>query len=92
MECSRGMQKRRRAAAKEDAVPLLVRGVEEVQPPEQRIGSQLRGAEQIAPTVGLGLAEAEQLLHATLRIAPDPAMDRRQQTIECTSRRRHRGL
>ena len=79
--CSGSVQKRGRAAVEKDAVPLLVGGMEEVQPAEQRIGSQLRGAEQIAPAVGLGLAEAEQLLHASLGIAPDPAVNRLQEAV-----------
>ena len=38
-------------------------------------------SEQIAPSVCLGLAEPEQLLHALLRIAPDPVMGRLQEAV-----------
>ncbi|HEV2722263.1 MAG TPA: hypothetical protein VG323_19750 [Thermoanaerobaculia bacterium] len=62
---------------------LLIDGVHEVEPAQERIAGQLRGAEQIAAAVGLGLAEAEKFLHAPLGIAPDPMMNGRQQAIDC---------
>ena len=70
------------AAPEKRAVALLVDGVHEVEPAQERIARELRGAEEIAAAVGLGLAEAEKFLHTPLGIAPDPMMDRGQQAIE----------
>jgi hypothetical protein len=56
------------------AVAVFIRRVHEIEAAQQRIGRQLRGAEDVAPAVGLGVAEAQQLVRATSRIAPDPAM------------------
>ena len=77
------LKQRRGAAAKELAVALLIGCVQEEKTAQQRIGSHFGGAQQVAAAVGLGLAETEQLLHAPLAVAPDPAMDRGEHAIEC---------
>jgi len=75
-------RERRGAPAKEHAVAVLVDRMQHVETPEQGIGSQLGGAQDVASTVDLGLAEAAQLLDAPAGIAPDPAVNGRENPIE----------
>src|SRR5258708_9963367 len=53
---------------------MLVNGVSKIRPPQESVRGGLRGADQIAPAVGFGLAEAQQLVRTALRVTPDPAM------------------
>src|SRR5258708_3547856 len=73
--------RRARTAGKEDAVLLRVGGMKKIEAPEKRIGRKWGGAEQIAPAVGLGLADPEHFFHPPLGIAPDPAVNRLQQAV-----------
>jgi hypothetical protein len=54
-----GHQHGRRAPAEHQAVPLLVGGVHEVEPAQQRIARDFGGAQQIAAAVELRLSEPE---------------------------------
>jgi len=65
-------------------VALLVDGVHEVEPAQERIARELGGAEEIAAAVRLRLAETEKFLHPPLGIAPDQMMDGSQQSIKCS--------
>ena len=71
------LQQRRAALAEQIAVAQFVDGVLEIEPAQERIRGELRGAQDIAPAVSFDLREGEQLAHAAIEIAPDPAMDRR---------------
>src|SRR5258708_16089214 len=53
---------------------ILVGGVHEVETTQKRIGSQLRGAKDVASAVRLGLAETEESLRSPRGVAPDPAL------------------
>src|SRR5436190_2576584 len=59
----------------------------QIKPPQDRIWSQFRRAQDITSAIDFGFAEAEQLLHPPLNIPPNPAMDRLQQPIKCCSAR-----
>jgi hypothetical protein len=61
--------------AKNPAVAVFIRRVYEIEAAQERIGRQLRGAKDVAPAVGLGVAEAQQLVRASSGVAPDPAMN-----------------
>jgi hypothetical protein len=70
---------------------MLVDRMQHVETPKQGIGSQLGGAQDVASTVDLGLAEAAQLPDAPSGIAPDPAVDRGQNPIEPDTGHESRG-
>src|SRR6266567_1538867 len=78
-----GTQKRRRPAMEHNAVTKLVDRVFQIEATQERICGNFGCAQNIAPAIGLGLAEAQQLLHTTFCIAPDPTMQRSQHPIEC---------
>src|SRR5258707_12494412 len=56
------------------AVTQLVLGVDQIKPPQQRVGGQFRCPDQVAPAIGFSLAEAQQLIRAAFGVAPNPAM------------------
>src|SRR5207253_2617413 len=70
-----GAQKVGGVAAEQPSVAALVGRVQEVEPAQERIGRRFRCAKQIASAVELRLAEAQQFVRATVRIAPDPPMN-----------------
>src|SRR5258706_2295033 len=57
-------------------VTVLVDGVLQIKPAKERIRRHLGCPHQVATAVGFGLAEAQQFVRASLRVAPDPAMNR----------------
>jgi len=63
------------ARAEDLGVPVLVRGVPQVQPSQQAVGGELGGAAQISTSIGLGLGEAEKLARPSMNIAPDPGVN-----------------
>jgi hypothetical protein len=63
------------ALAEEIGVPVLIRGMAQVQPPQQRIAGELGRAAQISTPIGLGLGEAEKLARPAARAVPDPAVN-----------------
>ena len=69
-------------------MPFLVLRVPEVEPPEERIESDLGGSGQIASAVRLGLREAQQLACAALGVLPHPPVQRQERSIERRSAQR----
>ena len=67
-------QDRPAASDEQLGVPLLVAGVAEKQAAQQRVLGELGGAGEIAPPVGLGAGEGEQLAGATARVPPHPSV------------------
>jgi hypothetical protein len=63
------------ALSKQLRMVLLIARMEQKKPPQQRIGRHFGSAHQIAPAVGLGFGEAEQLARSPRRVEPDPPMD-----------------
>ena len=74
-------KKRGGPVAKQRAVPILVDGVKHVQAPQEWIGRDFRGAQDVAASVNFRRAETEQLLHPPSGMAPDPSMDRRKDAV-----------
>ena len=68
------MEQSRAATAKQLRMALLVARMEQKESPQQRIGRQFGGAHQMAPAIGLGFGETEQLARSPRRIEPDPPM------------------
>ena len=83
-------QQRRAALTEQVRVMQLVDRVREIQPPQQRIGRELRGPEDVASAVAFDLAERDQLSNASIEVAPHPLMKGTQHAIDEGSRRRHR--
>src|SRR5579859_7252237 len=63
------------AITKEIRMMELVHRVREIETPEQRIGRDLGGADDVAAAVAFHLRECEELADAAIRVAPDPAVD-----------------
>ena len=84
-------EQRRATVAKEIGVAKLVDGVLQIEPPQEGIGRELCGAQDVAPAVALDLREREQLADSAIEIAPHPAVNRTQQPIEpCSLLNSHR--
>ena len=60
----------------------LVDRVRQVEPPQQRVGGELRRAQDVAAAVAFDLAERDQLAHASIEVGPDPVMQRAKQSID----------
>src|SRR5260370_42472734 len=71
--------------AEQNAVTKLIDRMFEIEPAQKRIGGHFCRAQDIASAVGFSFAEAKQLLHAPLGIAPDPSMDRPKHPIKSCS-------
>ena len=75
------------ALTKQIGVTQLVDRVFQVQPAQERIRRDLRGAQDVASAVGLDFGEREQLAHAPVEVAPHPPVNRPQHPVErCDSR------
>ena len=79
------------AAPEQIGVALLVSRVAEEEPSQDGVMRQLGRARQIAAAVGLGLRETQQLPGATVRVDPDPAMQRLEQPVDGGRRAAHGG-
>ena len=75
-------KKRGCPTAEQRAMPILVDGVKHVQPAQEWIGSDFRGAQDVTASVNFSRAETEQLLHSPSRMAPDPSMDRGKNPVQ----------
>jgi len=49
--------------------------VRQIEPAQKRIRGNFRRAKNVASTIGLHLSEGEQLAHAPVEVAPDPAVN-----------------
>jgi hypothetical protein len=79
------------ALAEQIRVMQLVDRVREVETPQQRIGRQLRRAEDVAAAIAFDLAERNQLPHAAIEVAPHPVVKRAKHAIdEGPNRNAHR--
>ena len=59
----------------------LVDRVFQVQPAQERIGGELRGAQDIASTIAFNFGEREQLAHTPVEITPYPPVNRPQHPV-----------
>jgi hypothetical protein len=75
-------KKCRAALAEQIAVVQFVNRVGEVQPAQERVRRDLRGAKDIAPTITFNFCEREQFTNPPIRIAPDPPVNRSQHSID----------
>jgi hypothetical protein len=63
----------------------------EIQTSQQRIGRDLRGAEDVAAAVAFDFAECNQLSDTSVEVAPHPVVERAKQAIdEGANRNAHR--
>ena len=60
----------------------LVDRVLQVEPPQERIRGDLRGSQDVASASGFDLGKREKLAHPSVVIAPDPAVNRPQKSID----------
>jgi hypothetical protein len=60
----------------------LIDRVRQIQPAQQRIARDFRGAQNVAPTPRFNFSEGKQLPHAPVRIAPNPPVNRPQHPID----------
>ena len=74
-------QQRCAALSEQIAMAQFVDGVLQVQPSQQRIGRGFGGPQNIASAIGLDLGEGQELAHAAIEVAPDPAMHRPEHPI-----------
>jgi hypothetical protein len=65
-------QERLTAFPKQIAVVQFVDRVLEIEAPQERIGRDLGGPQDVAATVSLDFAEHQQLADAAIEVAPDP--------------------
>src|SRR5580765_2325427 len=53
----------------------------QVEPPQQRVGSELRSPQDVAPAVRFDLGKRQELAHASVEIAPDPLVNRSKKPV-----------
>jgi hypothetical protein len=63
-------------------VSLLVERVPEVEAPQERILGDFRGAREIAPAVGLGFGEGQELATAPIGVAKNETVNRREKAFD----------
>jgi hypothetical protein len=56
--------------------------VNEIEASQQRVGGDLGGAQDVASAVGFGLTEPHEFSDTAIHVAPDPAMNRCEHSIE----------
>ena len=76
------MQKICTTPTKHLAMTVLVNGMFQVEATQEGIGSHLCRTQYIVPTVSFGLPEAKQFLYTSSTVAPDPAVDGSENSIE----------
>ena len=63
----------------------------QVQPAQERIRGDLRGAQDVASAIAFDFGEREQLAHTPVEVAPDPPVNRPQHPVHARSLlKRHR--
>lgn len=77
-----GTEEGRAALTEQIGVMQLVDRVREIEAPQQRIGRQLRGAQDVAAAVAFDFTERDQLAHAAIEVAPHPAVKRLKHPID----------
>ena len=76
------LEERGAALAEQIGVAQFVDRVLQVEPAQERIRGEFRGAQDVAPAVAFDLREGDQLAHTAIEIAPDPAVNRSQHPVE----------
>ena len=78
------------ALTEQIGVVQFVDRVFQVQPAQERIRRDLRGAQDVAPAVTLNFGERDQLAHTPVKITPYPSVNRPQHPVNPRSLLRHR--
>jgi hypothetical protein len=76
------LEQRRAAVSEQIGVAQLVDCMLEIEPAQQRIRSELRGAQNVASTVAFDLGERDQFADTAVEVAPHPSMKGPQYSIQ----------
>src|SRR3989449_2320133 len=77
-----GAQKASAPLQKQLGVALFVACVRQVEPAQEWIRCEFRGARKIAAAVGFGFRETQQFAGSPFGVGPDPAVDRTEDPVE----------
>jgi hypothetical protein len=83
-------EKRRTTFPEQVAMAKLVESVLEIQAPQERIGRDFRGPQNVAAAVGLDVRKGEELAQAAIVIPPHPLMNGAHQPIQRRAARQAR--